>query len=76
MAEVGVHEAKTHLSQLLRRVAGGEEVVITRSGRPVAKLVPVGGAVRRELGRDRGLFEVPDDFNSPLPDDLLAEFEK
>lgn len=75
MVEVGVHEAKTHLSQLLRRVAGGEHVVITRSGRPVAQLVPVRAAVRRDLGRDRGLFELPDDFNGPLPDDVLSAFE-
>ena len=62
MAEVSVHEAKTHLSRLLRRVAAGEEVVIARSGKPVARLVPIRRRKRRQLGTDRGVFEVPDDF--------------
>jgi prevent-host-death family protein len=47
---VGVHEAKTHLSQLLRRVADGEEVEIHPNGRPVARLVPVPPTPRRQLG--------------------------
>lgn len=46
MTSVGVHEAKTRLSELLRAVEAGEEVVVTRGGRPVAKLVPAGGAAR------------------------------
>lgn len=74
MAIVGVHEAKTNLSQLLQRVAAGEEVVITRSGEPVAKLVPWPGRKKRRLGIDEGLFEIPEDFDDPLPDDVLAEF--
>ncbi len=53
MVEVGVHEAKTHLSRLLTQVAAGEDVVITRSGRPVARLVPVERTGRRKLGMDR-----------------------
>lgn len=73
--EVGVHEAKTHLSQLLRRVAAGEEIVIAKGGKPIARLVPIGNVGTRELGRDRGLFEVPADFDSPLPSDILADFE-
>lgn len=75
MVEVGVHEAKTHLSRLLTRVAAGEDIVITRSGRPVARLVPVERTGRRRLGMDRGRFVIPDDFNAPLPDDLLDAFE-
>ena len=75
MVEVGVHEAKTHLSRLLLRVAAGEEVVIARGGRPVARLVPIVEPRQRELGRDRGLFEVPDDFDAPLPAEVLAGFE-
>ncbi|MFA5884133.1 MAG: type II toxin-antitoxin system Phd/YefM family antitoxin [Acidimicrobiia bacterium] len=75
MVEVGVHEAKTHLSRLLTRVAAGEDVVITRSGLPVARLVPVERTGRRKLGTDRGRIVIADDFDTPLPEDLLAEFE-
>lgn len=74
MAHVGVHEAKTHLSRLLARVAAGEEVVITRSGVPVAKLVAVERTGKRKLGMDRGLFTVPDDFDDALPDEILDLF--
>lgn len=75
MTEVGVHEAKSTLSELLRRVATGEEVVITRDGEPVARLVPVHGPERRDFGADRGRFELPADFNDPLPNDLQQLFD-
>lgn len=76
MIEVNVHRAKTNLSQLLQRVEAGEEVVISRDGVPVARLVRVEGTRqgRRALGTDRGLFTVPDDFNAPLPADVMAAF--
>jgi prevent-host-death family protein len=73
--EINIHEAKTQFSKLLRRVAAGEEIVISRAGQPVAKIVPIAGAARRRFGIDRGLFEVPDDFDSPLPDAVLDSFE-
>lgn len=76
MDEVTVHEAKTHLSRLLRRVAMGEEILISRGGEPIARLVPATEGKKRTLGIDRGLYDVPDDFDSPLPDDIIAEFEK
>jgi prevent-host-death family protein len=72
---VGVHEAKTHLSRLIELAGSGEEVTITRRGEAVAKLVPVGGTPRR-FGHDRGRFEVPDDFDAPLPDEVIAAFER
>jgi prevent-host-death family protein len=75
MAEVNVHEAKTHLSRLLQRVAGGEEIVIARAGKPIARLVPVEPRPQRVIGQDEGLFEIPDDFDAPLPDEVLALFE-
>lgn len=75
MTEVGVHEAKTHLSRLLRRVAAGEEIVITNGGRPAARLVPVNSGVVRELGFDRGVLAVPADFDDPLPEALIDDFE-
>ena len=74
-AAVNIHEAKTHLSRLLVRVEAGEEIVIQRGGRPVAKIVPLDAPEPRRLGRDRGLFQVPADFDDPLPDELQAAFE-
>ena len=73
---VNIHEAKTHLSRLVRRVQAGEEIVIARGGTPIARLVPVEPATTRALGRDRGLFAVPADFNAPLDPRTLAEFEE
>src|SRR5437868_1591702 len=66
--EVNVHEAKTHLSRLLKRVAAGEEITISRAGVPVAKLIaaaPVGG--ERPMGQDRGKIWIADDFDAPDP---------
>jgi len=74
--DVGVHEAKTHLSKLLRRVALGEEITIRNGGRVVARIVPAHDGSRREFGLDRGRFTVPDDFDAPLPDEVLDAFEK
>jgi prevent-host-death family protein len=75
MIEVGVHEAKTNLSQLLRRVAAGEEVTITRGGEPVARLVPAMVKKQRVLGRDAGRVRIAADFDAPLPAEVLADFE-
>jgi prevent-host-death family protein len=75
-ASVGVHEAKTHLSRLLERVAAGEEIAITRRGEEVARLVPAPPPAELRFGLDRGRFEVPDDFDAPLPDDVLDAFEQ
>ncbi len=74
MTQVSVHEAKTHLSQLLLRVAAGEDVVIAKSGKPVARLVPFVSGKRRVLGGDEGLFEIPDDFDE-TDDEIVALFE-
>ena len=75
MTNVNVHQAKTHLSQLLARVVAGEEVTISRYGRPTARLVPCSDEHhRRRGGADRGLFHVPDGFNAEIPA-LNAAFE-
>jgi len=76
MKSVNTHEAKTQLSRLLRRVAAGEEITIANRGVPVARLVPVPpGKTKRVLGIFRGQFSVPDDFDAPLPEELLDLFE-
>lgn len=69
--EVNIHEAKTHLSKLLERVSLGEEVIIAKAGKPVAKLVPIPAERPRfRLGSAKGEFVVPDDFNDPLPKEI------
>lgn len=74
---VNIHEAKTTLSKLLRRVQAGEEIVIAKSGHPVARLVPVGEPPRdRVLGLAAGRITLAADFDAPLPADVLAAFEQ
>jgi len=74
--QVNVHEAKTHFSKLLVRVREGQEIIIARAGRPVARLVPVmEGPVRRVPGSAKGKIKIAGDFDSVLPEDILAEFE-
>lgn len=74
---VNIHRAKTELSKLVARVEAGEEIVIARAGRPVAKLIAVTARrERRGLGWLDGRFKIPDDFNRPLPEWLLRSFER
>ena len=75
MEMVNTHQAKTQLSKLLNRVALGEEITIARRGKAVARLVPVlEGTSSRKLGIFRGKFVVPDDFDAPLPQEILDAF--
>lgn len=77
MLVVNVHEARTHLSRLLERVAAGEEVVIAMAGKPVARLVPFEAKTgARPLGLYAGQIEVADDFDAPLPDDAMEGLER
>ena len=76
MQTVNVHAAKTHFSQLLDQVEAGEEVIVARAGKPVARLVAIrqpGGA--RVLGVLGGTLRIPADFDAALPDEVLAAFE-
>ena len=73
--QVNIHEAKTQLSALLQRVADGEEVVIARAGKPIARLVPIRRRSSRLLGVDDGRLEIPADFDAPLPEAVLKDFE-
>lgn len=78
MVEVNIHEAKTHLSRLLARVVAGEEVVISKAGKPMAKLVPLEESPKpRALGQDSSSdFYIAPDFDAPLPDEILELFHK
>jgi prevent-host-death family protein len=75
MAQVGMHEAKTKLSQLVERAESGEEIVIARNGKPVARLVPVGAAasLASVRGAWRGSVRLSEDFDV-LPDDIADAF--
>jgi len=74
--QVNIHEAKTHLSKLLARVKEGQEVIIAKSGKPIAKLIPiVEKPARRVLGTAKGKILVSPSFNDPLPEDALDDFE-
>jgi prevent-host-death family protein len=76
MRIVNIHEAKTHLSRLVEEVAAGQGVVIAKAGKPMARLVPLEVAPKkRRLGLFKGQLDVPDDFDAPLPEDVLASFE-
>ncbi len=70
-----MHEAKTHLSRLAERAANGEEIVIARGGRPLAKLVPVPDRPPRKLGVLHGRVRIGPDFDAPLPEDVQRGFE-
>jgi prevent-host-death family protein len=78
MQTVNIHAAKTHLSRLIDAAAAGEEILIARAGKPVARLVPLQDTPvkpRRQLGLLAGKLHVPRDFDAPLPDDILDSFE-
>jgi prevent-host-death family protein len=76
MQTINIHEAKTHLSRLLEQVAVGEEIVIAKAGKPIARLVPLEAPPKkRQLGLLKGKLNVPDDFDAPLTDDELILFE-
>ena len=76
MKQVNTHEAKTQLSRLLRRVAAGEEITIANRGVPVARLVPaVTDKPVRKLGAYGDTIKISDDFDAPLPSEILDAFE-
>jgi prevent-host-death family protein len=75
MKIVNTHEAKTHLSQLLDRAAKGEEIIIARAGKPIARLVAyLCQDSARTGGQWKGLVRIGEDFDEPLPDDIAGPF--
>jgi prevent-host-death family protein len=76
IGSVNIHEAKTSFSKLLKRVALGEEVVIARAGKPVARLVPFGERLAvRQPGSAKGLIKIREDFDARLPKKIQKAFE-
>lgn len=77
MSVISMHQAKSTLSQLVKRAEGGETILIGAYGKVAAKLVPAtaGGARPKKIGILAGKLVVPDDFDAPLPDALLKAFE-
>ncbi len=74
---VNLHEAKTHFSKLIERVRRGEEIIVAKAGKPVAKLLPIAqGAQVRVPGSARGRITLSADFDAPLPDDVVDSFER
>ena len=75
--QVNLYEAKTRLSELVDQAHAGETVIIAKAGTPMAKLVPLtaGPKAKIKFGLMKGEFEIPADFDAPLPDDLLDLFE-
>ncbi len=74
---VNIHEAKTHLSRLLVQAGEGEEIIIAKAGKPIVRLVPIKERVlRRQPGSAKGQVAVVADFDVPLPEPILEEFER
>jgi len=72
---IGIHEAKTHLSRLIPAALAGEEIIITKSGKPLVKLVPVESSREpRKLGMFRDKIKINGDLCEPLPDEIIKDF--
>jgi prevent-host-death family protein len=74
---VSLYQAKTQLSQLVERASAGEEIVIAKSGRPRARLMPLEDTrALRVPGKGKGRWRLRRDFDAPLPDEVIREFER
>lgn len=77
MAIINIHDAKTHFSKILIRVNRGEEVIIAKAGKPVAKIIPIKeGGSDRVPGSAKGMLTISDEFFKALPDSVIESFEK
>lgn len=76
MLTINIHEAKTHLSRFIEKAAAGEEIIIAKAGKPIAKLVPLHSLPSpRILGMFKGQLNVPEDFDAALPKDVAMLFQ-
>ena len=75
--KVNIHEAKTHFSRLLARVSKGEEIIISKAGKPIARLVPTEETMTKRIaGSAKGAVIISDNFDAPLPESILNSFEQ
>ena len=75
--KVNIHEAKTQFSRLLRRVGNGEEIIISKAGKPIARLVPINEITEKRLpGSAKGEVFIAEDFDAPLPESIMTLFEQ
>jgi len=73
---VNIHDAKTHLSRIVDEVAAGAEVIIAKAGKPMARLSPIATPVKpKKLGLLKGRIKIPADFDAPMDEEVLAQFE-
>ena len=75
MRIINIHEAKTHLSRLAEEVAAGEEIIIAKAGKPIMKLVPINKTKTRKFGMLKGKILIAEDFDAPLPENVIGDFE-
>ncbi len=77
MHMVNIHDAKTHLSAILKRVSSGEDVLIAKAGKPITRISPIpASSTKRQPGSAKGKIVMTQNFKEPLPEKLLREFEK
>ncbi len=73
---INVHEAKTHLSRLIHKVLQGEEVIIAKKGKPLVRMVPFVQARQKRIpGLSKGSIQMRENFDEPLPDEIIRAFE-
>lgn len=76
MQTFNIHDAKPHFSRLVDAASAGEEIVIAKAGKPAARLVPIThSSMERKFGVLKGKVRIAEDFDAPVPDDVLARFE-
>jgi prevent-host-death family protein len=76
MRQIDIHEAEIHLSQLVDEATGGEEIVIAKEGTPIARLIALAPPAQpRRVGLLKGKIWIADDFDDPLPEEILTDFE-
>jgi prevent-host-death family protein len=75
VVSMNIYQAKAHLSKLVAQAEAGVDVILTRDGKPAARITALEGRPRIRFGRLKGQFTVPADFDTPLPDEVLKTFE-